>query len=117
MNIDNSNFDEGTLENGGFLRKYYYLPTAIVYMDGKKFAEIDGATMYNDKKENSQDFLTSLNLHRIDTDGDGRSDITNYQILDNIDLEKECDINAKKYKNTSLSILSRKWFEKSKVPP
>lgn len=92
MNIDNSNFDESTLKNSGFLSKHYYLPTATVYMDGKKFVETGGATRYNEKKENSQDFLTSLNLNRVDTDGDGRSDITDYQVLDNIDKDKEYDI-------------------------
>lgn len=92
MNIDYSNFDESTLKNSGLLKKQYYLPTATVYMDGKKFVETGGSTINNEIKENSQEFLTELNLQRVDTDGDNQADITDYQILENIDPDKEYDI-------------------------
>lgn len=92
MNLDYSNFDESTLEKGLYLNKHYYLPNATVYMDGKKFVETGGATTYEGEKNKNQDFLISLNLERIDTDNDGRADITDYQILDNIDTNKDYNI-------------------------
>ena len=92
MNLDHSNFDESGLKKGLYLNKNYYLPTATVYMDGKKFVETGGATKYEREKNNQQDFLTSLNLERVDENDDGRADITDYQILDNIDPNKDYNI-------------------------
>lgn len=92
MNLDHSNFDESGLKKGLYLNKNYYLPTATVYMDGKKFVETGGATIYEREKNNQQDFLTSLNLERVDENDDGRADITDYQILDNIDPNKDYNI-------------------------
>lgn len=92
MNLDHSNFDESGLKKGLYLNKNYYLPTATVYMDGKKFVETGGATKYEREKNNQQDFLTSLRLERVDENDDGRADITDYQILDNIDPNKDYNI-------------------------
>ena len=92
MNLDHSNFDVSGLKKGLYLNKNYYLPTATVYMDGKKFVETGGATKYEREKNNQQDFLTSLNLERVDENDDGRADITDYQILDNIDPNKDYNI-------------------------
>lgn len=92
MNLDSSDFDESKLKKGLFLRKDYYLPEATVYMDGKEFVETGGATEYEKRIGNKQDFLTTLNLERVDTDNDGKSDITDYQILDNIDPNKDYNI-------------------------
>lgn len=92
MNLDSSGFDESKLKKGLFLNKSYYLPEATVYMDGKKFIETGGATDYEKRANNKQDFLTTLNLERIDTNDDGKSDITDYQILDNIDPNKDYNI-------------------------
>lgn len=92
MNIDSSGFDESKLKKGLFLNKNYYLPNATVYMDGKKFVEIGGATRYEEAKNKKQNFLTSLNLDRIDTNNDGVADITDYQILENIDPNKDYNI-------------------------
>lgn len=92
MNLDYSNFDEETLEKGLYLNKNYYLRDATVYIDGKKFVETGGGTRYEREKNKNQDFLTSLNLDRIDTDDDGISDITDYQILDNINPNKDYNV-------------------------
>lgn len=92
MNIDTSNFDESKLKKGLFLTNNYYLPEATVYIDGKKFVETGGATRYERKENNSQNFLTSLSLENIDTNNDGRSDINNYHILDNLDPNKDYDV-------------------------
>ena len=92
MNIDTSNFDESKLKKGLFSNKNYYLPEATVYIDGKKFVETGGATRYERKQNNSQNFLTSLSLENIDTNNDGRSDINNYHILDNLDPNKDYDV-------------------------
>lgn len=92
MNIDTSNFDESKLKKGLFSNKNYYLPEATVYIDGKKFVETGGATRYERKENNSQNFLTSLSLENIDTNNDGRSDINNYHILDNLDPNKDYDV-------------------------
>ncbi|MGL4913114.1 MAG: DUF4179 domain-containing protein [Romboutsia sp.] len=93
MNLDHSEFDESKLKKGLFRnKKMYYLSDATVYMEGKKFVETGGATSYENENDNKQDFLTSLNLERIDTNNDGRSDITNYQILENIDPNKDYDV-------------------------
>lgn len=92
MNLDHSNFDEDKLLENNIGRKQYYLPTATVYMDGKKFVETGGATRNETVKDKSKEFLTSLDLKRVDTNGDNRADITDYQILENIDLDKEYDI-------------------------
>lgn len=92
MNLDHSNFDESGLKKGLYLNKSYYLPTATVYMDGKKFVETGGATKYEREKNNQHDFLTSLRLERVDENDDGRADITDYQILDNIDPNKDYNI-------------------------
>ncbi|MGL5347498.1 MAG: DUF4179 domain-containing protein [Peptostreptococcaceae bacterium] len=92
MNLDHSKFDESYLKKGLYLNKNYYLPEATVYMDGKKFVETGGATRYEREKNNQQNFMTSLRLERIDEDNDGMSDITDYQILDNIDPNKDYNI-------------------------
>ena len=92
MNLDHSNFDESSLKKGLYLNKNYYLPEATVYMDGKKFVETGGATRNEREKNNQQNFMTSLRLERIDEDNDGMSDITDYQILDHIDPNKDYNI-------------------------
>lgn len=92
MNIDTSNFDESKLKKGLFSNNNYYLPEATVYIDGKKFVETGGGTRYERKENNSQNFLTSLSLENIDTNNDGRSDINNYHILDNLDPNKDYDV-------------------------
>lgn len=92
MNLDSSKFDEGKLKNTLFSKKSYYLRTATVYMDGKKFVETGGATRYEVEKNKKQDFLTSLVLDRMDTTNDGIADITDYKILDNIDPNKDYNI-------------------------
>lgn len=89
MNLDTSNFDESKLKKGLFSNKIYYLPEATVYMNGMKFVETGGATRYEKELNKKYEFLTSLNLDRLDTNDDGKSDITGYQILDNIDPNKD----------------------------
>lgn len=92
MNLDHSKFDESSLKKGLYLNKNYYLPEATVYMDGKKFVETGGATRNGSEKNNQQDFMTSLRLERIDENNDDISDVTDYQILDHIDPNKDYNI-------------------------
>lgn len=92
MNIDHSNFDESKLKKGLFLNKIFYLGEASVYMDGKKFVETGGQTRNEREKDKKQDFLTTLDLNRVDTNDDGRSDITNYHILENLNPDKDYNI-------------------------
>ena len=92
MNMDHSQFDESTLKKGLYKNKNYYWNKASVYIDNKKFILDSTSTVFEKEKENKQDFLSTISLTSIDSDDDGYPDIENYQLLDNIDTNKDYEI-------------------------
>lgn len=92
MNMDHSKFDESNLKKGLYKNKNYYWNKASVYIDNKKFILDSTSTIFEKEKENKQDFLSTISLTSIDNNDDGYADIENYQLLDNIDVNKDYEM-------------------------
>ena len=92
MNMDHSQFDESILRKGLYKNKNYYWNKASVYIDNKKFILDSTSTVFEKEKENKQDFLSTISLTSIDNNDDGYADIENYQLLDNIDVNKDYEM-------------------------
>lgn len=92
MNMDHSQFDESSLRKGLYKNKNYYWNKASVYIDNKKFILDSTSTVFEKEKENKQDFLSTISLTSIDNNDDGYADIENYQLLDNIDVNKDYEM-------------------------
>ena len=92
MNMDHSQFDESSLRKGLYKNKNYYWNKASVYIDNKKFILDSTSTIFEKEKENKQDFLSTISLTSIDNNDDGYADIENYQLLDNIDVNKDYEM-------------------------
>lgn len=92
MNMDHSQFDESSLKKGLYKNKNYYWNKASVYIDNKKFILDSTSTVFEKEKENKQDFLSTISLTSIDNNDDGYADIENYQLLDNIDVNKDYEM-------------------------
>ena len=92
MNMDHSQFDESSLRKGLYKNKNYYWNKASVYIDNKKLILDSTSTVFEKEKENKQDFLSTISLTSIDNNDDGYADIENYQLLDNIDVNKDYEM-------------------------
>ncbi|CED93792.1 DUF4179 domain-containing protein [Romboutsia ilealis] len=92
MNMDHSQFDESSLKKGLYKHKNYYWNKASVYIDNKKFILDSTSTIFEKEKEKKQDFLSTISLTSIDNNDDGYADIENYQLLDNIDVNKDYEM-------------------------
>ncbi|MBQ8998876.1 MAG: DUF4179 domain-containing protein [Clostridium sp.] len=92
MNMDHSQFDESSLKRGIYKNKNYYWNKANVYIDNKKFILDSSSTIFEKEKENKQDFLSTISLTSIDSNDDGYPDIENYQLIDNIDTNKDYEV-------------------------
>ena len=64
----------------------------MIYIDNKKFILDSTSTVFEKEKENKQDFLSTISLTSIDNNDDGYADIENYQLLDNIDVNKDYEM-------------------------
>ena len=92
MNMDHSEFDESTLKKGIYKNKNYYWNKASVYIDDKKFILGSGGTSFEKEVDDKQDFLTTIGLYSIDNDDDGYVDVEQYNLLENIDPNKDYEM-------------------------
>lgn len=90
LSLDDSKLDKGSLgidESG-----HANFGEPKVQIGDMVFVNTGGA-MYSEKSDNDgSDILLKCSLENLDTNGDGKADIENYDLISNMDLNKDYDI-------------------------
>ncbi|WP_195938061.1 DUF4179 domain-containing protein [Romboutsia sp. 1001713B170131_170501_G6] len=92
LSMDYTNFD---LEKHGFNKKDFMPDLPLITIGDMSFPGQGGGIRKRDlRAENKKEFLYTVNLTSIDTDGDGLGD-TDFEILDNLKKNKDYDLKIK----------------------
>lgn len=92
LKIDDSKLDKSYfgLEDGKDV--WPYLDEPKVTIGDIVFSQTGGASTSEQGDETSRNMLLTCNLDSLDTNNDGESDITNFDLISNLDINKDYDV-------------------------
>lgn len=92
VGVDRSDFDNSQYEKPFYSDPYFYFNNPTIYIDNKKFVQSSGWGGHESRDGKVQEFIEAYSLSSIDTDNDGIPEIENYEILDNINPNKDYEV-------------------------
>lgn len=92
LGIDRSNFDNTKYKKALYSDPYFNFGSATIYIDDTKFVQSSGWGGHESRNGKVQEFIEAYSLSAIDTNGDNIPDIDDYEILDNIDPNKDYEV-------------------------
>lgn len=91
ISVDDSKLDKDALglkKENGFLG----IDDIKIKVGDMNFVSITGASTSEKNKDGTTNMVMTCKLDNLDKDGDGKSDVENFDLLKNIDLNKDYDI-------------------------
>lgn len=92
IGVDSSDFDLSEYKNILYYAPRFDFTSPTIYIDDTKFTQSSGWGGYEVRNGNVQEFIHAYSLTDIDTDGDSIPDISDYEIMDNIDPNKDYEV-------------------------
>ncbi|MCC0666445.1 DUF4179 domain-containing protein [Clostridioides sp. ZZV14-6045] len=92
ISVDDSKLDKDALglkKQGGFLG----IDDIKIKVGDMNFVSITGPSTSEKNKDGTTNMVMTCKLDNLDKDGDGKGDVENFDLLKNVDLNKDYDIN------------------------
>lgn len=92
ISVDDSKLDKDALglkKQGGFLG----IDDIKIKVGDMSFVSITGPSTSEKNKDGTTNMVMTCKLDNLDKDGDGKGDVENFDLLKNVDLNKDYDIN------------------------